>query len=401
MPRPEHTEARQEAWISQVNAWTVEQVKSAIFSHECGDFANSALIAEALDRNPRISAALDTRCKGVVGLPFDVEPADESAAAQDIAAELNERWWDLFPESLLSDVLRWIVVVGLCPAELIAERDESAKRWLPRVLPWHPTNWRHDETDGLYKTFDRRGEQFSITPGDGWWVMFAASVSRPWMRGIVRCLGIDDSMRGLAVTDWARWSERHGIPIALAKLPLSAVSTDAGKAFASDVRTMGGRGVVRLPQGDADAPSWDLSFLEPKTLSWQGFKELIEHADRDVSIAILGQTLTTEVKGGSLAAAQVHELVRQDYIRADVRGLETTLREQVLKPYVRWNFGDAAVARTPWPRWDTRRPTDTIDTATTLDLIGDAVAKLKQASDRVDVDAILASFQIPMKGDTK
>ncbi len=393
---PTHLDATREAWITQVAEWTVGEVKTAIWNHESGTFHDSALLAESLDRNPRISAALDTRCKGVVGLPFSLEPADDSEKAQAFVDLLAPLWWDLFPEALLGETLRWIVTTGLMPAEMTARADAKTKLWFPVLHPWHLSNVWWDDTAATLRTYTMRGDQLAITPGDGWWVCFAAGVTRPWMRGVVRCLGIDDTVRGLAVTDWAKWSERHGIPIALAKIPHDQFTSPAGKAFRSDVRTMGSKGVVGLPTAEKDAAQWGLSFLEPGSQSWEGFQQLIAHADKDIAIAILGQSLTTEVSVGSLAAAQVHELVRQDYIKADARVLETTLREQVLKPFMVWNWGPEAAGLAPWPKWDTRRPGEMLQQATTLKAIGDAIANVKNASPRVDVVALLEQFQIPL-----
>ena len=47
-------------------AWdrTFETVKRIISAHEAGEFAASALLADALDRNPRVHGALNNRCLG-------------------------------------------------------------------------------------------------------------------------------------------------------------------------------------------------------------------------------------------------------------------------------------------------------------------------------------------------
>ncbi len=394
LPKPENTIATKEGYITEVATQTVAEVKSAIFLHECGQFSASSQLADLLGRNTRIAAAIDTRCKGVVALPFSLEPADDSKEAKRYADEVTEFWWDRFPEALLSDMLRGAVPIGFQPGELTFDIEE--KRWMPRLHPWHTCNWEWSDQETKWLAYTGDSKILHITPGDGQWWMAYQSPVRPWMRGIVRCLGLEDTIRSLAVTDWARWCERHGIPIAIAEIPEAQITTDAGKAFASDVRTMGSKGVVRIPTGDPDAAKWGLSLLEPKTLSSNGFRELINLVDRDVSIAILGQTLTTEVTGGSLAAAQVHELVRQDYIRSDTRMLETMLRMHVLKFYMLYNHGPESVVLTPWPKWDTRRPGQMLEQANTLKAVGDAAAAIKAAWPNVDMQALAARFEIEL-----
>jgi len=94
----------------------------------------------------------------------------------------------------------------------------------------------------------------------------------------------------------------------------------------------------------------------------------------------------------------VHELVRQDYIRADVRVLETILRAQVLRYYMLYNHGPESVILTPWPKWDTRRPGEMLEQANTLKAIGDAAERIKAAFPDVDVDDLARRFEIKLKG---
>ena len=58
------------------------------------------------------------------------------------------------------------------------------------------------------------------------------------------------------------------------------------------------------------------------------YERFCEYLDKQVSKAVLGQTLTTETPregGGSRAAAQVHDAVRRDIMESDARRLGATL----------------------------------------------------------------------------
>lgn len=395
-PRPKNERPTGEAWVTQIASWSIAQVKAAILDHESGDFRDSALLFDYMDRNPRINAALDTRCKGVVGLPLTIEPADASTKAKAYADEVTELWWTIFSESLLAGMLRSVCGMGFGPGEVTYASIE--KRWIPTVHPWHCSNLYRNTYSNEWNAYQDMGQLLTIHPGDGQWLMLEASAHRTWMRGIVRCLSLSDTSRGSATTDWMRWSEKHGIAITKATLPQEQVNSDAGKAFAAGLRTMGREGVIKIPATGSDEPGWGVDYLEPKTATWQGFPALINQADKDVAIGILGQSLTTEVQGGSLAAAQVHELVRQDYIRADVQTLSTALRGQVLAYYMLYNHGPDSVKLTPWPKWDTSRPGETLERAKTLALVAESISKLALASPTVDVDALLDSFAIKRKG---
>ena len=70
-------------------------------------------------------------------------------------------------------------------------------------------------------------------------------------------------------------------------------------------------------------------------------RAFVEYLDAQVSKAVLGQTLTTEMprSGGSRAAAQVHEGVRRDILNADAKRLAATLARDLVRPIVELNMG--------------------------------------------------------------
>ncbi len=72
------------------------------------------------------------------------------------------------------------------------------------------------------------------------------------------------------------------------------------------------------------------------------YRELCAHLDGQVTLAVLGQNLTTEVSGGSFAAANVHDRVRTDIMRSDARQLAATLNRDLIRPMIDLNLGPQA-----------------------------------------------------------
>src|SRR5690606_33678394 len=105
-------------------------------------------------------------------------------------------------------------------------------------------------------------------------------------------------------------SEVHGNPTKVGRHPGGATKEEKD-AFLSDMRAMASSAAVVVPDG------WNIELLEAKVGSGEVFAKLIEWANKAMSVAVLGQNLTTDVEGGSHAAAQVHENVRQDLIDSD------------------------------------------------------------------------------------
>ena len=71
------------------------------------------------------------------------------------------------------------------------------------------------------------------------------------------------------------------------------------------------------------------------------YERLARFCDEQMSKAIVGQTLTSD-SGGSYAQGKVHNDVRQDLTEADCKSLMETIRRDVIRPLVLYNFGPSA-----------------------------------------------------------
>jgi len=76
----------------------------------------------------------------------------------------------------------------------------------------------------------------------------------------------------------------------------------------------------------------------------QEFKQLADYMDKQISQAILGQNLTSDVSSGSLAAAEVHDEVKEEIISDDARIVERFFNE-VFKLIRDVNFPDSNVPK--------------------------------------------------------
>ena len=386
--------ARFDVWPAptpNLSPWVVATVLSTLREHERGAFYSSALLAQAMDRNPRIRSALNTRVLGVAGLPFEVQASTRGRNGQ--RARLAQRrieslWSAIAPEGVFEQLLRWELLLGVAFAEVVWET--TARGWLPRLYAVHPYHVRWDAFLARWQITTKSGLK-TIEPGDPGWLVLARGEQDPWMGGAIRCLGIEDAIRHYGIRDWARRGEIHGVPILKGMVPQKA-DEDAKDDFASDLADAGSEGVLLLPQGATPEASWDAEILEPHDTKGELFSELIQLVDTDVAIAILGQNLTQETKGGSLAAAKVHDRVRQDYLEADARLLARAARE-ICARWVYYNLGadpdeeavdgpsgdpwEAALAAAPTPTWDPTPPEDAEGRARANNLDADYLTKLR------------------------
>lgn len=353
-PKPLQSEA--------FSRWTVSLVRNALDAHEQGDFSESARLLDAFGRDERIGSAIRTRTNAFSarsGLPFVVEPSESDKRRGKRHANLVEaQWWNAHGEATLARALRDGEGLGAALG-WVSWRTEGAL-WWPRLTMLPATALHFDEQTKLPKFRTESGD-IDITPGDGQWFLWTPGGELdPQMHGFVRALGIPYLMRGFGWRDWARWSERHGIPTILLKTPTGLQESEA---FLTSVRKLGAELALQLPQpDDLNERGVEAELLEPKAQSHDGFRSLIDNLNVAIDYCLLGQSAqTSTVSIDSAGAARTRDRVRQDFLAGDAERLSTILREQVWKPWGVFNFGEAELA--PWGRWDTAPPEDRAEKA--------------------------------------
>ena len=391
MPGKLKRRAYREPPVATFTNWSVPRVRQALLLLEQGDFYEAALLADQMLRDDRVAGVMDTRVNGILGLPVSFEAPD---GTDKLAAEVESVYWRIFPEDTVRELLRYGLLLGVVAVELIWKTGD---RWVPEIRVWHPQflTWRTDLEAFQVQTTEG---PLAITPGDGKWALFApGGARRPWMGALVRRLAIPWLIRQYAWRDWARWSEKHGLPTIKARVPAEASDEDRERFFDS-LASLASEGLVELPR-DAQGNGFDVELLEAAARDWEGFRDLIAQTDAAISIAVLGQNLTTEVKGGSYAAAKVHDRIRQDYLEADAESLSTFQREQVLAWFAEFNYGDRALA--PWPRFATQPPEDRAGRAQALEGLANAIKTFVDAGVPLDVTALAEEFELPLEGTQK
>jgi phage gp29-like protein len=165
--------------------------------------------------------------------------------------------------------------------------------------------------------------------------------------GVLRVVGYMYLLKNYSLKDWAGFNEVFGMPLRLGKYDPASTPSDR-EALIQAVRNLGSdaAGII--------SKNTEIEFVEASNrLSGNAnpFQVLADFCNREMSKAILGQTLTTDTSGetGTYSAAKVHAQVRSDLVVADAQSLGQTLREQLLRPLVGFNFGwDKPI---PWFRF--------------------------------------------------
>lgn len=373
--------------------WTPTSVQAAIDAHEVGNFSESAQLATAMGRDDRMSACLKTRLNAITGangIDFAIVPPD--GGTEELAKRV-ELWWpnvmtDAVQRALASDTIMMGVAIGRVHWEI------RAKEWLPvRVEHWHLSGARFDTDLQRYVVAHQGGEEV-IEPGDPNWLVIEPGGQQSWMCGAVRALGMAYVMRQWNWRDWARFNERHGLPILVLKEP-SGMDKDVKDGFFASVRRMGSTGILRLPT-DTNGEGYDAQMLEAKDNGFDTFDKFKDALNVAIAVCLLGQNLTTEVSGGSFAAAKVANMVRSDYLIADTEVLSSAERDGIIKPWGRYNVAGWDDDKAPWPYWDCEPAEDLTASAGTFETLGKALTQLKANKVPVDIELMAERFNIPL-----
>jgi phage gp29-like protein len=232
------------------------------------------------------------------------------------------------------------------------------------------------------------GLRVVIEPGDPAWCMLTPyGAIRPWCLGSWRNVALWSLGKMLAWRDWNRKNEVLGIGIIKGKCPAGTSEPDRLR-FGSDVGSLGRNSKIILTEG------FDVEVDDRAGADSSGsFRELIKLANDVIAISHLGQNLSTQVDGGSYAAATAHNAVRQDYLEADAQVVSTAIHDQLLVHWSKYNNKQA-----PWPVWCLKQPEDAkvaADVAKTraesIKTIAEAAKLLKELGIDIDVDELIKS----------
>ncbi len=374
-------------------------VSSVLQEHDLGQFQRSALLWEQMRRDDRVAATMSVRINALMGLEHDFSPA-AGTTAKDAAVEANSEamsgvWKRFSTPAERVQILSWGLGLGFAFGRLDWEYSKDV--WMPKLSVWHPSfvSWRTDLLQ--YHVSTANAGVVPITPGvDGWWLWTPFGFKRGWAEGYVHKLATPWLARTWAYRDWCRYNEMHGLPMVKAYIPMQSQDDDEAR-FLAELANRGTAPVVRLPKNKDNNPGYDFELVEAKADTWEAFQGMKQDANTDIAVAVLGQNLTTEVQGGSFAAAKVQDKVRGDILDADARAFEAWFDEAIGLPYAAVNLPggeDSALAL----RFQTQETDDLLKAGEGLSLLGDGITKAVSAGVKLDVDEVTRRVDVPTTG---
>ena len=376
-----------ERWSTYPSAGLTPERLAEIFRlADQGDVCRQMeLFEEMEEKDAHLASLLQTRKMAVLSLDYEVLPYAKTPEDEAIAGFVREVI-DGLPEvegaflDLLDAIGKGFALLEIIWEVAGGEARAVELRWIPQK---RVTFIQDLKPRLLTKEAPWQGEE--PPPWKVIYHRFKARSGHTPRAGVLRVVAWMYLLKNYALKDWAAFNEVFGMPLRLGKYDPGASAADR-EALIRAIRSLGSdaAGVI--------SKSTEIEFVEAASRlagNANPYQTLAEFCNREMSKAILGQTLTTDTAGatGTYSAARVHAQVRRDLVEADAQTLAVTLREQLIRPLVGFNFGWDRPC--PWFRFKFAEEED-------LKTLSEVYRNLKEIGVPLRGDQVAERFGLPL-----
>jgi phage gp29-like protein len=265
-----------------------------------------------------LGGCVTSREAGVKSLEWMID-RDKAPSRQ--ATVISDVFDNMDIDNILSEMLK-APLFGYSPLEVLWERVGGYI--LPKDIVGKPHEWFvFDEGNKLRFRTKTNYNGKELPPRKFLLARHKPTYQNPYgFAELSRCFWPVTFKRG-GFKFWVKFAEKYGMPFLWGKLP-RGLDQKEYDALADSLENM---------VQDAIAVTPDDASVEMLTVEGQAsgdiYRNLISECKSEVSIALLGQNLTTEVKGGSFAATKAHMEVRKDITESDKKVCERVFNELI------------------------------------------------------------------------
>lgn len=226
------------------------------------------------------------------------------------------------------------------------EWRQTAERWWPVKFRWRSPRWFRWGSDDVLRLSGKSGLT-DLAPAKFIVTQLGDRSGMPIQGGLCRPALLIWLFTSYTLKDWAEFLEAYGRPLVTGQYaPGSTPEQQDSLAQAVAAIASGGRAIY--PTGMRLDVAWS------NGRSTDAYERRADWLHKQISLLVLGQNLTSDVTGGSLAAARVHDGVRMDIAEDDAQGLDAAFNAQLVRSLVDFNLGPPADGR--YPQLVTRFP---------------------------------------------
>lgn len=270
--------------------------------------------------DPHVYACVQSRKSGVLSLEWDINRGlDKDENAQDLENLLKK----LDIRKIINDILD-ATLYGFQPLEIMWKKDKSGYIMPERVVA-KPPEWFCFDDDNNLKFRTKENYFGEIVPEKKFLLaQNNPSYNNPYGERTLSRVFWNVTFKKGGLKFWVVFTEKYGMPHLIGKHPRGATKEETN-TLADMLEDMVQDAIAVIP----DDSSVEIQEAN-KSSSAEIYEKLIDKMNTEISKAILGQTLTTEIGStGSYAAANTHMQVRQDIIDSDKKLVESTINQLI------------------------------------------------------------------------
>lgn len=368
--------------------WYLQDVESAEYAADIGDFSIAAQLMRAARRDGFYSGALQTRTGGVVRLPRRFKGREDIIAALESKPDQAR---SVFDEMLPASELALLVADGFELGFGVAEFVEVPGRDHKILIRLNPEFVRYSVPENRWYYSSAFG-MIEIVPGDGRWVLHVQGGRlNPWQHGAWRAIA-----RSMIRKDHAK-SYRDNWIAKLANSARAAVSPAGSgdgqkQEFFEQVIGWGVNTVFGL------TPGFDVKLIESNGRGHEGMRAAVADENEEIVIIVSGQSVTTD-GGSGFVNGDLFKSIRGDLIEDSADGIADTINTQCLPQYIAEMYGEDALIDCVTVEYDAKPPKDKNSEATSLSAIAGAIKSMTEALSShgifIDAKSIATNFGIP------
>ncbi|MEI8390073.1 MAG: DUF935 family protein [bacterium] len=279
--------------------------------------------------DPHVWACVQSRKSGVLSLEWELNRGKDKTQQSQL---IEDFFKSIDLHSLISEILS-ASLFGFQPLEVIWQKQGDLI--FPSEIKAKPPEWFcfDDDNKLKFRTKDNYyGEELPerkfLCPQSN------PSYENPYGERTLSRVFWPVAFKKGGLKFWVIFTEKYGMPFLIGKHPRGTSKEDTDN-LADILEVMVQDAIAVIPDDSS------IEIMEAaKGSSADVFEKLIDKMNAEISKAILGQTLTTELgKTGSFAASKTHMDVRKDIIDADKKLVERTLN-QLIQWIYKINFSE-------------------------------------------------------------
>lgn len=374
------------------NGLTPARLRSILEDAERGNLAAQAeLGTDMMEKNAHLYSEMSKRARALLTLDWTIAPPPNASAAEKRTAEQMKEWFNAIPDK--EDVfLDMLDAMGHGFAALEMTWGKIEKYLIPSKLVLQPQScFQTPPTNGnLIRLRDNTPDG-----ADLWqygWVLHTHRAKPGYITrgGLFRVLAWPYLFSNYSIRDLAELLEIYGIPMRVGKYPIGSSKADQEMLLRA-VREIGHSAAGIMPE------AMKIEFIkagESASGSANPFMVMVSWAEKSISKAVLGGTLTSQADGATStnALGNVHNEVRHDLIVSDARQLASTINRDLIAAMVAINIGQVETSRLPIFSFDTRQ-------FESLELYSNALPKLVASGMPIPVSWVQEKLNIPAPKD--